>query len=243
MDSPPEEDGVIWPYFRGIPPEHEDVLSTINRGDFSIINDYNSGTHNLSDKWANYEQAKEVGIPIPTSFKIEDSSELENLELDFPIVVKGYPSGRGEDVHLCQTLEEAQVAYKSCESKGLEVVAQEYIEESHGRDLRVLVVDGEIACVLGRRGAEGEFLSNVSNGGAYFDYELKGKEKEAVEQAIRQFPVDVAGFDFLYSERGLLFCEINLAPGWTGKATAMLSLLVKLIKSRISGAADVDRKL
>jgi glutathione synthase/RimK-type ligase-like ATP-grasp enzyme len=233
LSSP--ESGVIWPYFRGAPLEGEDVLGCedLDLSRFGIINDYRHGLEALGNKWTIYERAKAAHLPVPQSFHIRDVNDFELMDLSYPIVVKGYPSGRGADVHLCRSFEEASAAFSGCKDKGLGVIAQEYIAESRGKDLRVLVVDGEIAFVGGRQGPEGAFLSNISRGGSYVEYSLSLDERAVVEAAIKAFPLDIGGFDFLFSDSGLLFCEINLAPGWTGAAVDMVPLLAHLIKSRV----------
>ena len=228
MTQPSVVGGVVWPYFRGLPCPDEDVLALLDgKDEFMTINDYRNCPYGLDNKWVNYEYAKNDGIPIPQSFSITNPEELKNLPLEFPMVLKGYPSGRGEDVHLCETLEEAEVAYAKCRDKGLGIVAQEFIAESRGRDLRVIAIHGKIEVVLGRQGPEGSFLSNVSQGGKYFEYTLSDDERRLVESVIKQFPADIAGFDFLFSKKGLLFCEINLAPGWPVQALPSIAALIQ----------------
>ncbi len=238
MESPPQH-GIVWPYSRGVPKPANDILSQIDRDHVVVVNDYQKG-HDLSNKWINYQQAQAQGIPIPETFGMSSEESIDSLTLPYPLVVKGYPSGRGEDVHLCSDNEAARHAYRSCAEKGLGIVAQDYIRKSHGQDLRVLVVDGEIAQLFKRQGPPGQFYSNIAHGGSYMHYNLTTEDRRIVDGTIEQFPVDVAGIDFLFSENGILFNEVNLSPGWSREAQAIVPFLAKLIKTRARVAATLS---
>jgi hypothetical protein len=234
-----EDPYVVWPYYRAQPSgtdEHPDVFSVMDGfPEDSVMNDVRKEGVRLGDKGFDYQRAEEHGIPIPETVLLENAERMdEGFNFSYPIVIKGYPSGRGLDVHLCDSLEEAKAAYESCTAKGLDVVAQEYVEHSHGRDLRVLVAGGEIVLMLGREGAPGEFKSNVSGGGKYIENpQLSDADMAVIQSVIDAFPIDVAGIDFLYTkDGGLVFNEINSAPGWSGLAKGMADALAVLIRQR-----------
>jgi|GEM_PF-1145201 hypothetical protein len=228
---------VMWPYYRAKPGDSDvdqDVFAHLPDGvpADAVLNDARDPRYSLGDKMVNYRWAEECGVAIPGTVELSIVEDLDDLPFSYPLVIKGHPSGRGLDVKLCGNVEEAREAFEACKIKGLEVLAQEYVEESHGRDLRVLVAGGEIALILGRQGGEGEFLSNVSNGGRYFEHKLSPEDLVTINKVIEAFPVDIAGIDFLFSEDGLLFTEINSAPGWSGLAEGMAEFLAKLIRKR-----------
>lgn len=226
--------GILWPYFRGIPSTKNDILSVLSKDEgqsLSIINNYETSP-DVSNKRENHLVAERNGIPTPKSQGVDSDQDIEKLPFNYPLVIKGYPSGRGEDVFLCENFEDARNAYKSIKKKGLNAIGQEYIEESRGMDLRVLVVNRKIALCLKRKGSPGSFLSNVSQGGSYEKYELSEEDKKTINAVIESFPLDVAGIDFLFSDKGLLFNEINLSPGWSGTAEAIVPFLVELIEAK-----------
>ncbi|MBT7483300.1 hypothetical protein HN680_00860 [Candidatus Peregrinibacteria bacterium] len=236
---------VVWPYYRSRPDEeNHDVFSNLPDSfpEGSVINDARNPNASLGDKWRDYQLAEKGGIPIPETVEISDISEIDDgFSFDYPIVIKGHPSGRGIDVHLCETATEAKQAFQSCIQKGLKVVAQEYIETSHGRDLRILVVDGKIVLTLGREAAPGKFHSNVSGGGQYIENPILNEEDLGIiQKVIDTFPVDVGGIDFLYGPDGLVFTEINWAPGWSGLAEGLTDFLANLIQQRLKLAKKVE---
>ena len=221
--------GIVWPYFRSNPDGPEDVLNTAT-GNLATLNNYSRPGVQMGDKWSDYQRAIAGGIPIPDTQAVASHEDLRNLPFGERFVVKGHPSGQGTDVHLCEGLDAAKRAFDACQAKGLEVVAQHYVQESHGRDLRVLVVGGELVLMLGRQGAPGQFLSNVSGGGHYIpEPQLTEADKRVVQSAVELFPAaEVAGFDFLYGKDGLLFNEINWAPGWREEASPIVGPLARL---------------
>ena len=46
------------------------------------------------------------------------------------------------------------------------LLVQEYIEEAGGADIRAFVVNGEVVGAMKRQGAEGDFRSNLHQGGS-----------------------------------------------------------------------------
>jgi len=72
-----------------------------------------------------------------------------------------------------------------------------------------------IACMK-RRGADGEFRSNIGNGGSGEAVTLT-KEQEAVALAAASaVGADFAGVDLLLGKDGPLVCEVNSNPHFTG---------------------------
>lgn len=96
------------------------------------------------------------------------------------------------------------------------VIVQEYIEESKGADIRAFVVDGKVVGAMKRQGKEGEFRSNLHQGGSGSLIKLSKVEREAALTAARAMGLPIAGVDMLQSERGPLILEVNSSPGLQG---------------------------
>ena len=93
---------------------------------------------------------------------------------------------------------------------------QEYIEESNGTDLRVIVVNGKIASAMKRQSKEGDFRSNLHRGGSSVKINLTDEEENIALRAARAMKLGVCGIDILQSSRGPLVLEINSSPGLEG---------------------------
>ena len=96
---------------------------------------------------------------------------------------------------------------------------QEYIKESNGSDLRILVVDGEVVGSMKRQAREGEFRSNLHRGGSSRVEPISKQENEVALKAVRYLGLEVAGVDMLRSKRGPLILEVNASPGLEGIET------------------------
>ena len=96
------------------------------------------------------------------------------------------------------------------------LLVQEYIEEAGGADIRALVVNGEVVGAMKRQGAEGDFRSNLHQGGSATAYKLNRKEKATALAAARAMGLGVCGVDMIPSSRGPLVMEVNSSPGLEG---------------------------
>ena len=90
-----------------------------------------------------------------------------NASLGFPVVVKTLKGTRGEGVLLCSNREQFNdlASLLDGAKPGADFIFQQYIAESHGRDVRVLVIDGKAVAAMERRSADGGFKANISLGG------------------------------------------------------------------------------
>ena len=67
-----------------------------------------------------------------------------------------------------------------------------------------------------RQGAEGEFRSNLHQGGSSTAIELNAEEEITAIKAAKALGLGVAGVDMLQSSRGPLIMEVNSSPGLEG---------------------------
>jgi ribosomal protein S6--L-glutamate ligase len=96
------------------------------------------------------------------------------------------------------------------------LLVQEYIEEAGGADIRAFVVNNEVVGAMKRQGAEGDFRSNLHQGGSAVAYKLNRKEKATAIAAARAMGLGVCGVDMIPSKRGPLVMEVNSSPGLEG---------------------------
>ena len=100
--------------------------------------------------------------------------DLVERELGFPVVVKTLKGTRGEGVLLCSNREQFNdlASLLDGAKPGADFIFQQYIAESHGRDVRVLVIDCKAVAAMERRSADGGFKANISLGGVASPFEL-----------------------------------------------------------------------
>lgn len=158
-------------------------------------------------------------IPVPVTAQIvswEDTNRAINRVGGTPCVVKSTQGTHGAGVFLAHTDQHArQLVYQMLE-RGMRPLIQEYIKESHGKDIRVLVVGGKVVACMRRRANGDEFRSNFHLGGSVEKVEI-GPEFEAIAiEAANILGLEIAGVDLLESERGALVLEVNSSPGLEG---------------------------
>ena len=138
-----------------------------------------------------------------------------------PMVIKLLEGTQGLGVILAENKNAATSVLEAFNGLKIRVIAQEFIEEAKGADIRVFIVDGKVIGAMKRQGKEGEFRSNLHRGGSAEIIELSDEEEDAAIKAARVMGLGVAGVDLLQSKRGPLILEVNSSPGLEGieKAT------------------------
>jgi len=111
----------------------------------------------------------------------------------------------------------------------LPFITQEYIKESNGCDLRVLVVNNQIVGAIKRQGKTDEFRSNLHRGGTSEIASLTSEEKNMALEATKALGLQIAGVDMLQSKRGPLILEVNSSPGLEGIETTTKKDIAKEI--------------
>ena len=100
-------------------------------------------------------------------------------------------------------------------------LVQEYIQESHGKDIRALVVGGKVVAAMRRRAHGSEFRSNFHLGGSVEPVEMTPRFEEIAVTAANKLGLDLAGVDMLEASNGPLVLEVNSSPGLEGIETVV----------------------
>ena len=98
----------------------------------------------------------------------------------------------------------------------MNLILQEYIESSRGRDLRVITIGGRAIGAMLRSSTDGSFKANISRGGCGEPYPLTPEIEWLATEAARVVGLDIAGIDLLFDGDHFRICEANSAPGFEG---------------------------
>lgn len=173
-----------------------------------------------ADKLQSLQLLSASGLPIPKTVlsKFPVDVDVIERELGFPVVVKKLRSTRGAGVVLCQDRDQFDDLASLLGDAGhsSDFIFQQYIARSHGRDVRLLVIGGEVAATMERRSANGNFKSNISLGGVAECIMPPQDMAQLAIDACRALKLDIAGVDILYDDNGYRICEANSAPGFVG---------------------------
>ncbi len=163
-----------------------------------------------------------VGLPktVFTNYT-KDTDHVVEAVGGAPIIIKLLEGTQGLGVVLAETKNAATSVIEAFNGLGARVIAQEFIKEAGGADIRAFIVDGQIVGAMKRQGKEGEFRSNLHRGGTATVIELTDEEQNTALKAAKAMGLGVAGVDMLQSEHGPLVLEVNSSPGLEGieKAT------------------------
>ncbi|MDH6125398.1 RimK family alpha-L-glutamate ligase [Kitasatospora sp. GP82] len=170
-----------------------------------------------ANKFWQLQELALAGLPVPDTLTYTDAplSRVISAGIEQPCVVKAVRGQRGGRVFLAPTADMLRDIHGSL-SNEVPYLFQHYLEHSHGRDLRVVVVDGRAVAAQVRRATDGGFKSNLALGGES-TYCL-GRYPEAEELAVRAVAViglGVAGVDLLFRpDGGFTLCEVNANVSW-----------------------------
>lgn len=177
------------------------------------------GLTRARDKFATLQALSVASIPVPVTSAARMPSGLPDvLELvnGTPVVVKLLEGSQGSGVVLAETRKAAESLLAAFHQLNADMCVQEFIKESRGQDLRVLVVDGVAVAAMERTSGPGEFRANLHQGGTAHAVDLADDERATAIAAARCVGVDVAGVDLLRTENGPVVIEVNASPGLQG---------------------------
>lgn len=180
-----------------------------------------------------------VGMPktVFTNYSKEVNKIIDSVG-GAPLIVKLLEGTQGYGVVLAPTKKAAESMIEAFHSMKARVIVQEFISEAKGADIRALVVGNKVVGAMKRQGKEGEFRSNLHQGGSGTLIKLSKEEKKVALTAAKAMNLAIAGVDLLQSSRGPLVLEVNSSPGLqgiekaTGKdiASEMVMYVEKLIE-------------
>jgi gamma-F420-2:alpha-L-glutamate ligase len=174
----------------------------------------------VADKLHTLQIVSAAGLPIPKTIlgKFPVDVGVVERELGFPVVVKTLRGTRGNGVLLCKDREQFNDLAKLLDgsSPGADFLFQQYIQSSHGRDVRILVIDRRAVAAMERKATDGSFKSNISLGGVGSSFTPPPEMAHLAIRVAAALNLDVAGVDILFDRNGYRVCEANSSPGFQG---------------------------
>lgn len=158
-----------------------------------------------------------IGLPV-TGFahSTKDMSGVIDIVNGAPLVVKLLEGTQGKGVVLAETRKAAESVMEAFRGLDANILVQEFIKEAGGSDIRAFVVGGRVVASMMRTAAEGEFRSNVHQGGSIQKVRLRPEERATAVRAAKTMRLGVAGVDIMRSNHGPVVLEVNSSPGLEG---------------------------
>ncbi|MDX2562882.1 RimK family alpha-L-glutamate ligase [Streptomyces sp. TX20-6-3] len=191
------------------------------------------------NKFWQLQRLAAAGIPVPDTRTHTDAPLEHVLDVGVPepCVVKAVRGHRGRRVFL------------AADEKGLRAVAgslddrhpyllQRYVAHSHGRDLRVIVVDRRAVAAAVRTAADDRLVSNLAQGGSHTVCTGRYPEAEALAvRAADAIGLGVAGVDLLFEADGsFTVCEVNCNPTWRPDMLGVAEAVAVACRGRLEAA-------
>jgi len=185
-----------------------------------------------------YELAKR-GIPVPYTVCTEDLyyAYLESKKLE-DFVLKPISGSRGFGITRLSDPDIAFQIMKTLLGYRKPIYMQEYVNKP-GRDIRVLVIDGQIFGCMYRIAPEGSWKTNIAQGGrGEICHEIDREVEELAIKATEALGLIYAGVDIAEKDGSFVVLEVNGSPDWRelsqvlGKSPAekLVEVIINLIK-------------
>lgn len=178
------------------------------------------------DKLATLQQLKLNSIPIPKTqlAKFPIDMKVIEKEFSFPIIVKTVSGSFGKGVFLCETkskLQDAMDLIEASKDPKVNIILQEFVKTSKGRDIRIIIIGGRPYGAMLRTAKRGKFKANYGAGGSVSYFKMNQTIEWLAVESARLLNLDIAGVDILFDGGNYLVCEVNSSPGFEGfeKAT------------------------
>jgi ribosomal protein S6--L-glutamate ligase len=158
-------------------------------------------------------------IDVPTTVCARSPAGVEAaLELvgGCPAIIKLQQGTQGIGTMIAETPQAVHSLLETFWAMGQDIVLQEYVRESKGRDIRVIVVGGRVVASMRRVAKAGEFRSNLHRGGRGDKVTLPRAYRSVAIRAAKAMGLEVAGVDMLEGKNGPKILEINSSPGLEG---------------------------
>ncbi len=179
-----------------------------------------SSIETVKDKLYTQHVLAASNLPFAKTMLVKFPVDVDLVEkvLDFPVVVKTISGSRGDGVFLSEDRSKFEDLMKliRASKSNINLILQEFVSSSFGRDLRVITIGGRAVCCMKRSSTRGSFKANFSAGGSVEAFDLTPEIEWLASETSRVFDLDIAGIDLLFDGDHFKICEVNSSPGFKG---------------------------
>ena len=195
------------------------VIRHFERMGVPVINSSDS-IDNVKDKLYSHQILAQSNLDIPKTMLLKHPIDVEFVEqnIGFPAIVKTISGSYGRGVFLAETKKQFKQLLTMAEltKKSYNIIIQEFIKDTWGKDLRVLVVNNKVVGCMMRQATDDDFRANITRGGEGIPYEVNEQIEWLSSESSKALNLDIAGVDLLFDNGGYKICEVNSNPGFEG---------------------------
>jgi len=160
------------------------------------------------------------GLPTLESYHVGTFREFERAVAGlggYPVVAKKLSSRQGVGVILVDSPLTGEFTIANCLGDGLGLLVQRYVDPSERTDIRAFVVGDQVIGAMELKPKNGDFRSNVHQGGRATPAQIPETLAAMALHAARAIGLEIAGVDLIidgHNRANVL--EVNYAPGFKG---------------------------
>jgi ribosomal protein S6--L-glutamate ligase len=216
-----------------------DLLHRLAAGGVPVLNPP-AALEACVDKYLASARLEAAGLPVPPTLICQDAvTALEGYHaLGGDVVVKPLFGSEGRGMVRVSDAELAWRAFRTLERLQNVIYLQQFVAHP-GWDLRAFVLHGQVLTAM-RRHANGDWRTNVAQGGRGERVTLTAEEERLTLAAAAAVGVVAGGVDLLPAPGGRYFIlEVNAVPGWRAlAATTGVDVAKEIILCLKNGAGS-----
>ena len=221
------------------------VIRHFERMGVPVINS-SDAIDNVKDKLYSHQILAQSNLDIPKTMLLKHPIDVDFVQkhIGFPAIVKTISGSYGRGVFLAETKKQLKQLITMAEltKKSYNIIVQEFIKDTWGKDLRVLVVNNKVVGCMMRQATDDDFRANISRGGEGIPYEVNEQIEWLSTESSKALNLDIAGVDLLFDNGGYRICEVNSSPGFEGMdkytKTNIAEDIVTYVKHKIGYSED-----
>ena len=144
------------------------VIRHFERMGVPVINS-SDAIDNVKDKLYSHQILAQSNLDIPKTMLLKHPIDIDFVEknIGFPVIVKKISGRYGRGVFLCEDkkLLKQLITMAELSKKSYDIIIQEFIKDTWGKDLRVFVVNNKVVGCMMRQSTDEDFRANLSRGG------------------------------------------------------------------------------
>jgi ribosomal protein S6--L-glutamate ligase len=199
----------------------------------SVVNGYQSILL-ARNKFLSIQALALRGISVPETYYVSNSKNFKRAVVrlgGYPVVVKTIHSRQGKGVILVESTPTAEFIMHNLLKKSQGLLVQEYIVPRRRKDVRALVLGGQVVAAMELHPKEGDFRSNVHVTGSGKAVKLNKNLVELALKATKSLGLDISGTDITVKDGTARVIEVNYSPGFKGlEASTGLDIASQIIQ-------------
>jgi len=223
------------------------IIRHLERLGVILINGSDS-IDNVKDKLYTQQVLGQSSLPVPKTLLVKHPIDIDFVEsnIGYPAIIKTLSGSFGAGVFLVETRKQLTQLLKMAEitKPSYNIIIQEFIKESYGKDLRVLVINGKVVGCMMRQSTDDDFRANITRGGEAIPYQIDDDIEWISGECARLLNLDIAGVDLLFNDGKYVICEVNSSPGFEGMdkftKTNIAENIVTFVKHKIGYSDNRD---